>query len=95
MKIGIGPPNTAPGASGEEFLDWARRAEERGFSTLANIDRITYPNYDSLTALAAVAGATELSSIRRHRSTKLTCLPTSSSDRSARAATASYSVARL
>jgi alkanesulfonate monooxygenase SsuD/methylene tetrahydromethanopterin reductase-like flavin-dependent oxidoreductase (luciferase family) len=35
-----------------------RAAEERGFSALATIDRIVYPSYDSLAALAAVAGAT-------------------------------------
>ncbi|WP_426502517.1 LLM class flavin-dependent oxidoreductase [Dactylosporangium sp. McL0621] len=37
---------------------WARRAEERGFYTLSTIDRIVYPTYDSLTALAVAAGAT-------------------------------------
>ena len=40
------------------MLEWAQRAEERGFSALVTIDRIVYPSYDSLTALAAVAGAT-------------------------------------
>jgi alkanesulfonate monooxygenase SsuD/methylene tetrahydromethanopterin reductase-like flavin-dependent oxidoreductase (luciferase family) len=38
---------------------WARRAEERGFSSLATIDRIAYPSYDSLTVLAAAAAVTE------------------------------------
>src|SRR2546429_1750853 len=40
------------------MVDWARRAEERGFSTLSTIDRIVYPTYDSLTSLAVAAGAT-------------------------------------
>jgi len=58
MEIGIGLPNTIPGTPGRLLVDWARSAEERGFSGLATLDRIVYPNYDSLTALAAVAGAT-------------------------------------
>ena len=58
MKIGIGIPNAVPGTSGRLLLDWARRAEERGFSGLATIDRVVYPSYDSLAVLAAAAGAT-------------------------------------
>ena len=38
---------------------WAGRAEERGFSSLATIDRIAYPSYDSLTVLSAAAAVTE------------------------------------
>jgi len=41
------------------LLEWASRAEERGFSALATIDRVAYPSYDSLTTLAAAAGATK------------------------------------
>ncbi len=58
MRIGIGLPTVIPGVPGSAVLDWARRAEARGFSTLGAIDRIVYPNYESLTALAAAAGAT-------------------------------------
>jgi len=57
MDIGIGLPNTLA-ASGPAIVDWARRAEERGFASLATLDRIVYPSYDSLTALAVAAGAT-------------------------------------
>jgi alkanesulfonate monooxygenase SsuD/methylene tetrahydromethanopterin reductase-like flavin-dependent oxidoreductase (luciferase family) len=57
MDIAIGLPTTMP-VDGPTVLDWARRAEERGFSALATIDRCVYPNYDSLVALAAAAGAT-------------------------------------
>lgn len=57
MDIAIGLPNTLH-IKGPEVVAWARRAEERGFSSLATIDRIVYPSYDSLTALAAAAGAT-------------------------------------
>jgi alkanesulfonate monooxygenase SsuD/methylene tetrahydromethanopterin reductase-like flavin-dependent oxidoreductase (luciferase family) len=57
MDIGIGLPNTLR-VPGTLVVDWARRAEERGFSCLSTIDRIVYPSYDSLTALAVAAGAT-------------------------------------
>src|SRR3954462_1074070 len=59
MEVGIGLPTTIPGVTGEQVLEWARRAEARGFSSLGTIDRIVYPNYESLIALAAVAGVTE------------------------------------
>lgn len=58
MRIGIGLPNTVPGTDGRLMVDWARRAEERGFAFVSTIGRVGYPSYDSLTSLAAVAGAT-------------------------------------
>ena len=58
MRIGIGLPTVIPGVPGEVVLEWARRAERRGFGTLGVIDRVAYPNYEPLTALAAAAGAT-------------------------------------
>ena len=45
MEIGIGLPTTIPGAKGNEVLEWARRAESAGFSTLGTLDRLVYPNY--------------------------------------------------
>jgi alkanesulfonate monooxygenase SsuD/methylene tetrahydromethanopterin reductase-like flavin-dependent oxidoreductase (luciferase family) len=59
MDVGIGLPNAVLGASGEVFRDWARRAEERGFSGLSTIDRIAYPSYDSLSSLTVAAAVTE------------------------------------
>src|SRR5215469_6395211 len=59
MQIGIGLPNTIPGVHGELILDWARRAESGPFSSLATLDRVVYPNYESLMTLAAVAGVTQ------------------------------------
>jgi alkanesulfonate monooxygenase SsuD/methylene tetrahydromethanopterin reductase-like flavin-dependent oxidoreductase (luciferase family) len=59
MEVGIGLPTTIPGVTGEQVLEWARRAEARGFSSLGTIDRVVYPNYEPLIALAAVAGVTE------------------------------------
>src|SRR5262245_66200209 len=59
MQIAIGLPNTVQEAPGALITAWARRAEERGFSSLATIDRIAYPSYDSLTALTAAAAVTD------------------------------------
>ena len=57
MDIGIGLPTTLA-VDGPTVAAWARRAEERGFATLGTIDRLVYPNYDTITALAVAAGAT-------------------------------------
>lgn len=59
MKIGIGLPNTIPGLPGRLLVDWASRAEERGFTTLATIDRIAYPSFESLVTLSAAGAVTE------------------------------------
>ncbi|MGH2763519.1 MAG: LLM class flavin-dependent oxidoreductase [Thermoleophilaceae bacterium] len=59
MKIGIGLPTTIPGVEGRQLIDWSRRAEAAGFSTLGTIDRIVYPNYEPLIGLAAAAAVTE------------------------------------
>jgi alkanesulfonate monooxygenase SsuD/methylene tetrahydromethanopterin reductase-like flavin-dependent oxidoreductase (luciferase family) len=58
VQIAIGLPSTTLDVPGRLLLDWARRAEERGFSSLATIDRFAYPSYDSLTALTAAAAIT-------------------------------------
>ena len=58
MRIGIGLPTALPGVADGVLLEWARRAEMRGFSTLGVIDRIAYGNHEPLIALAAAAGAT-------------------------------------
>jgi alkanesulfonate monooxygenase SsuD/methylene tetrahydromethanopterin reductase-like flavin-dependent oxidoreductase (luciferase family) len=59
MKIGIGIPNSIPHTQGRVLLDWARRADALGFSSLSTIGRVAYPTYEELTALAAAAGATD------------------------------------
>lgn len=59
LKIGIGLPNPVPDIEGWLLIKWAQRAEAAGFSGLVTIDRIAYPSYDSLTSLAAAAGATD------------------------------------
>jgi alkanesulfonate monooxygenase SsuD/methylene tetrahydromethanopterin reductase-like flavin-dependent oxidoreductase (luciferase family) len=59
VDVAIGLPNAVPGTTGEQLVEWARRAEARGFSSLGTIDRIAYENYEPLTALAAAAAVTE------------------------------------
>lgn len=58
MEVGIGLPATIPGVEGGQLLEWARRAEARGFSSLGTLDRIVYPNYEPLIALATAAAVT-------------------------------------
>jgi alkanesulfonate monooxygenase SsuD/methylene tetrahydromethanopterin reductase-like flavin-dependent oxidoreductase (luciferase family) len=59
LKIGIGVPNSTPGIQGRLLLDWARRADALGFSSLSTIGRVAFPSYEEITTLAAAAGATE------------------------------------
>lgn len=59
MDIGIGLPNTIPGTEGRVLVDWARSAEEAGFSSLATIGRVAYPSYDTMVSLAAAAAVTD------------------------------------
>lgn len=59
MDVGIGLPGTISGVGREQLLEWARRADARGFSSLGTIDRIVYDNYEPLIALAAAAAVTE------------------------------------
>jgi alkanesulfonate monooxygenase SsuD/methylene tetrahydromethanopterin reductase-like flavin-dependent oxidoreductase (luciferase family) len=59
VDVGIGLPSTIPGVEGRQLTEWARRAEQAGFSSLGTIDRIVYPNYEPLIALAAAAAVTE------------------------------------
>ena len=59
MDIGIGLPNAVRGVDRAGIVEWARSAEEAGFSSLGTIDRLVYPNYESLISLAAAAAVTE------------------------------------
>ena len=59
MDIGVGLPNGMLGADRRGIVDWARRAEEAGFSSLGTIDRLAYPAFEPLTTLAAAAAVTE------------------------------------
>jgi len=59
MEVGIGLPNAVRGVDRTGIVEWARLAEQAGFSTLGTIDRMVYPNYESFIALAAAAAVTE------------------------------------
>ena len=59
MDIGIGLPNAVQGTTRNQLIDWAREAEQAGFSTLGTIDRIVYDSYESMVALSAAAAVTE------------------------------------
>lgn len=58
MDIGVGLPSTIPGASGAQVLEWAKEAEDHGFSSLGVIDRLVYGNAEPLVTLAAAAAVT-------------------------------------
>jgi alkanesulfonate monooxygenase SsuD/methylene tetrahydromethanopterin reductase-like flavin-dependent oxidoreductase (luciferase family) len=59
VKVGIGLPSTIPRATREQVLEWARRADAAGFSTLGTLDRLVYPNHEPLVTLGAAAAVTE------------------------------------
>jgi alkanesulfonate monooxygenase SsuD/methylene tetrahydromethanopterin reductase-like flavin-dependent oxidoreductase (luciferase family) len=59
MEIGIGLPTAVRGVDRRGIVEWARRADEAGFASLGTLDRIAYPNFESLIALAAAAAVTE------------------------------------
>ena len=59
MDIGIGLPNAVRGVQRHGIVDWAKRAEAAGFTSLGTLDRIAYDNYESIVALAAAAAVTE------------------------------------
>jgi alkanesulfonate monooxygenase SsuD/methylene tetrahydromethanopterin reductase-like flavin-dependent oxidoreductase (luciferase family) len=59
MDLGIGLPATIPGVEPRAIPEWARRAEQAGFSSVGIIDRLVYANYEPLIALTAAAVVTE------------------------------------
>src|SRR5581483_5844615 len=58
MEVGIGLPAAIPETDGAAIVEWARRAEAAGFSSLGVIDRLVFANYDPLIALAGAAAVT-------------------------------------
>jgi alkanesulfonate monooxygenase SsuD/methylene tetrahydromethanopterin reductase-like flavin-dependent oxidoreductase (luciferase family) len=58
MEIGIGLPSHIAHAPGPLTREWARLAEQRGFASVATIDRLVYESLDSVVALSVAAGAT-------------------------------------
>ena len=59
MEIGIAYPKIIPATRGERVMEWAMRADEGPFSSLALIDRLVYDTHESMVVLAAAAAVTE------------------------------------
>jgi alkanesulfonate monooxygenase SsuD/methylene tetrahydromethanopterin reductase-like flavin-dependent oxidoreductase (luciferase family) len=59
MRIGIGLPTTIPGRGGDLVIQWARRAEAAGFSSLGVVDRVAYDAWEPLASLAGAAAVTQ------------------------------------
>jgi len=47
------------GTTGPQLLEWARRADAAGFSSLGSIGAVSYPSYEELTVFAAAGAVTE------------------------------------
>jgi alkanesulfonate monooxygenase SsuD/methylene tetrahydromethanopterin reductase-like flavin-dependent oxidoreductase (luciferase family) len=58
MNVGVGLPTTVPGAGGELLLEWARRADEGPFSSVAVLDRVAYDCFEPFATLAGAAAVT-------------------------------------
>jgi alkanesulfonate monooxygenase SsuD/methylene tetrahydromethanopterin reductase-like flavin-dependent oxidoreductase (luciferase family) len=71
VDVGIGLPSSIPGVEAGTVMDWARRGEERGFSTLGVVDRLAFMNYEPVIVLAAAGAVTE----RIRLTTSVLCAP--------------------
>jgi hypothetical protein len=58
MEIGVGLPAGIPDTLGRVLVEWAKRGDELGFSSLAVIDRMVCGNHEPLAVLAAAAAVT-------------------------------------
>ena len=58
MRISIGLPSRVAGVSSDFVLEWARRADQGPFASLAALDRVVNRSLEPLTVLAAAASVT-------------------------------------
>ena len=58
MDVGIGLPATIPGVKGSAIVEWAVKSDAGPFSSLSVLDRLVYPNFESMVALGAAAAVT-------------------------------------
>lgn len=58
-KIGVHLPHGVPGVMGSTIFEWAKMADEAGFSSLGVADRLVYDTSDAVLSLAAAAAVTE------------------------------------
>jgi alkanesulfonate monooxygenase SsuD/methylene tetrahydromethanopterin reductase-like flavin-dependent oxidoreductase (luciferase family) len=59
MEIGVALPQMAKGLDHDSFTAWCRGIDEGPFSSVSAGERITYHNFEGLTACAAAAALTE------------------------------------
>ncbi|XVQ90061.1 LLM class flavin-dependent oxidoreductase [Microbispora siamensis] len=58
MDIGVGLPVMVPGTGPARAVEWARSAEDRGFASVASLDRVVFGNHEPMVTLAAAAAVT-------------------------------------
>lgn len=59
IDVGIGIPSMFPNVQRELLLEWARRADQAGFSSLSTGERVAFGNHDLLVTMAMVGAVTE------------------------------------
>lgn len=59
MRIGVGLPTAIAGAPARLTVEWAQRADEGPFASLAVHDRIAFDSLEPMVALGAAAAVTE------------------------------------
>jgi alkanesulfonate monooxygenase SsuD/methylene tetrahydromethanopterin reductase-like flavin-dependent oxidoreductase (luciferase family) len=59
VKVGVALPSMVAGTTRDVLLEWMRRVDAGPFSVLACGERVTYPNLDMMSTLAAAASITE------------------------------------
>ena len=58
MEIGIAFPKVMPAGDSGRIVEWAERADDGPFSSLAMVDRLVYGNHDPLIVFAVAAAVT-------------------------------------
>ena len=58
MEIGIAFPKVMPVGDSARIIEWAERADDGPFSSLAMVDRLVYGNHDPLIVFAVAAAVT-------------------------------------
>lgn len=58
VKVALALPAGMPDVPGPLVIEWARAIDEGPFSSISTIDRLVYPNWEPLAALAAAAAVT-------------------------------------
>ena len=58
MEIGIAFPKVMPAGDSGRIIEWAERADDGPFSSLAMVDRLVYGNHDPLIVFAVAAAVT-------------------------------------